>query len=353
MMDSVIDQRETGAITGTATPAPARILIRSSNWLGDAVMTVPAVAAIKRSNPGSHIAILTRSKLADFWRIVPEVDEVIEISPRDSVFAVARKIRSGFEMALLLPNSMRAALEVYLARIPRRVGSCGKSRSWLLNEIVPAGVKPGPPQHQFLRYLELARFVGATIDESICRVESAFSQTRGRALKDEAHSLKASVRIGLCAGAEYGPAKRWLPERFAEVVNTVSQRRACEWVLLGSTRDEMIGEQIAGQIEDKFSNLIGKTTLAELITTLSGCRLLVTNDTGTMHLASYLGVPTVAIFGSTEPALTGPLGKGHRVLRHHVVCSPCFLRKCPLDFRCMRSVEAGEVVEAVLRMLDE
>ena len=124
-------------------------------------------------------------------------------------------------------------------------------------------------------------------------------------------------------------------------------------MLLGSARDASVGEEIARQIEGNFSNLIGKTTLAELITTLSACRLLVTNDTGTMHLAAYLGVPTVSIFGSTEPALTGPLGTGHRVLRHHVGCSPCFLRNCPLDFRCMKSVEAGEVVEAVLRMLDE
>jgi lipopolysaccharide heptosyltransferase II len=160
------------------------------------------------------------------------------------------------------------------------------------------------------------------------------------------------MKIGLCPGAEYGPAKRWLPERFAEVVNSVSQRRDCEWMLFGTVRDVKVSGQIAGLLEGEFSNLTGKTTLAELIAALSECRLLLTNHTGTMHLAAFLGVPTVAIFGSTEPALTGPLGPGNRVLRHHVECSPCFLRNCPLDFRCMKAVGSDEVVEAVLRMLD-
>ncbi len=113
-----------------------------------------------------------------------------------------------------------------------------------------------------------------------------------------------------------------------------------------------VGEEITKQLEGNFTDLIGRTTLAELITALSGCHLLLTNDTGTMHLAAFLGVPTVSIFGSTEPLLTGPLGQGHRVLRYHVECSPCFLRECPIDFRCMKAVEIDEVVEAVLRMID-
>jgi heptosyltransferase II len=136
-------------------------------------------------------------------------------------------------------------------------------------------------------------------------------------------------------------------------VKTVSTRRACEWVAFGTEKDAAVGGEIAKQSGENFTNLIGKTTLAELIATLRECRLLLTNDTGTMHLAAFLGVPTVSIFGSTEPALTGPLGAGHRVLRHHVECSPCFLRECPLDFRCMKAIEPDEAVEAVLRMLEE
>ena len=338
-MDSVVEEKN------PAPAVPSRILIRSSNWLGDAVMTVPAVRAIRRSFPAAHIAVLTRAKLADFWKIVPEVNEVIAITPSKSVFGVAGKIRGRFDAALVLPNSVRTALEVWLARIPRRVGARGKKRSGLLTEIFDRDKTPRPPRHQMNDYLDLAEFFGAKIEAADRDTARAFPSLR---------TPHTALRIGLCPGAEYGAAKRWLPERFAEVVKTVSARRTCEWVLLGTEKDAAVGDEIAKQLDGKnFTNLIGKTTLAELIATLRDCRLLLTNDTGTMHLAAFLGVPTVSIFGSTEPALTGPLGAGHRVLRHHVACSPCFLRKCPIDFRCMTAIQPDEVVEAVLRMLED
>ena len=330
-------------------PLPARILIRSSNWLGDAVMTVPAVRAIKLTRPDAHVTVLTRAKLADFWKIVPEVDAVISCGEREGVFSVSRKIRSGFDMAVVFPNSVRSALEVWLARIPRRAGNPGKHRSWLLTSIFAGGLNAGPPRHQMLHYLDLAEFAGAKIDESMRRPESAL---RAGPRPAPAAGDSAKMKIGLCPGAEYGRAKRWLPERFAEAVNAVSKRRECEWMLFGTTRDARVGGEIAAKLEASFTNLIGKTTLAELIAALSECRLLLTNDTGTMHLAAFLGIPTVALFGSTEPALTGPLGPGNRVLRHHVECSPCFLRECPLDFRCMNAITTDEVVEAVLRILE-
>jgi lipopolysaccharide heptosyltransferase II len=159
------------------------------------------------------------------------------------------------------------------------------------------------------------------------------------------------LKIGLCPGAEYGPAKRWLPERFAEAAAKISAQSSAQWILFGTKNDAAVGEQIAGAIGDHCMNRIGKTTLDQLIDELRQCRLLLTNDTGTMHLAALLGVPVVAIFGSTEPRLTGPLGDGHIVLRHHVECSPCFLRKCPIDFRCMKAVSAQEIADAVLSIL--
>jgi lipopolysaccharide heptosyltransferase II len=161
----------------------------------------------------------------------------------------------------------------------------------------------------------------------------------------------APARIGLCPGAEYGPAKRWPAERFANVIQQVSAGRACEWCVVGVERDAPIAEEIARASGVEVRNLAGKTSVAELIALLKSCTLLLTNDTGTMHLAALLGVPVVAIFGSTEPALTGPLGEGHRVLRHHVECSPCFLRECPIDFRCMKAIEPAEVVAAIEGML--
>ncbi len=321
----------------TSQLKPFRILLRSTNWLGDAVMTVPAVRAIKRGRPDAHVSVLTQAKLVDFWKTVAEVDEVLAIGAGEGVFAVAKKIRRGnFDAAILFPNSLRSALEAWLARVPRRIGYAGHGRKYLLNQILHREEPPGPPRHQVHHYLDLAEFIGAKTAASF---EPSTFDPRPSTLK-----------IGLCPGAEYGPAKRWLPERFAEVAKTVSAKIACEWVLFGVEKDREIGEQISAALDGKCVNLIGKTSLAELIGKLRECRALLTNDTGTMHLAAHLGVPVVAIFGSTEPALTGPLGKNAQVIRHHVACSPCFLRECPLDFRCMKAVSVEEVVAVVLQM---
>src|SRR5437763_8816848 len=159
------------------------------------------------------------------------------------------------------------------------------------------------------------------------------------------------LKIGLCPGADYGPAKRWLPERFAEVAAKVSAQSSAQWILFGTKNDMAIGDQIATAIGDHCVNRIGRTTLDQLIDELRECRLILTNDTGTMHLAALLGVPVVAIFGSTEPRLTGPWGDGHIVLRHHVECSPCFLRECPIHFPCMMAVSTQEAADAVLSIL--
>ena len=159
------------------------------------------------------------------------------------------------------------------------------------------------------------------------------------------------TKIGLCPGAEYGPAKRWLPERFIETAQSVSQNQNVHWIIFGTANDAAVSETIAKALREKCTNRAGKTSIEELIAELRECRLLLTNDTGTMHLATLLGVPVVAVFGSTEPRLTGPLGNGNVVLRHQVECSPCFLRECPIDFRCMKAVTTDEVVSAVLSRL--
>ncbi len=166
------------------------------------------------------MTILTRSKLADFWKMVPEVDEVISCDQKESVFAVAKKIRTGFDLAVIFPNSIRSALEVYLAKIPRRTGTHGKYRRWLLTSIFTNRAKPGPPRHQMHHYLDLVEFAGAKVDENTRRIDRALHTTPRPAPVENAIPR---VKIGICPGAEYGRAKRWLPERFAEVINTVSK----------------------------------------------------------------------------------------------------------------------------------
>ena len=319
---------------------PFRLLIRSSNWLGDAVMSVPAVRAIKDGRPDVHVTIAAPDKIAAVWKLIPQVDAIIPL-PNDSLFSVVRllKQQGPFDAAILFPNSLRVALETWLSGIPRRVGYHGHSRSWLVDQIVREPRKPGPPQHHSLRFLRIARDCGAETS----KIElPPLNQTS---------NIKQQTLLGLCPGAEYGPAKRWLPDRFAEAAAKINAQSSAQWILFGTKNDVAIGEQIAAVIGDHCVNRIGQTTLDQLIDELRKCRLLLTNDTGTMHLAALLGVPVVAIFGSTEPRLTAPLGNGHTILRHHVECSPCFLRDCPIDFRCMKAISADEVAAAVQSML--
>jgi lipopolysaccharide heptosyltransferase II len=325
----------------TSNLKPFRILIRSSNWLGDAVMSVPAVRAIKNGRPDVHVTIAAPEKIAAMWKLVPEVDATIAL-PEGSLLPVVRllKQQTSFDVAILFPNSLRVALESWLSGIPRRVGYRGHWRSWFVNQIVREPRKPGPPEHHSVRFLRIALQCGAERP----RIEPPDPNQTSKAEHQ-------TLMIGLCPGAEYGPAKRWLPERFAEAAAKITAQSSAQWILLGTKKDAAIGEQIAAAIGDHCVNRIGQTTLEQLIDELRRCSLLLTNDTGTMHLAALVGVPVVAVFGSTEPRLTGPSGNGHIVLRHHVECSPCFLRECPIDFRCMKAVSADEVANAVLSML--
>jgi heptosyltransferase-2 len=315
---------------------PFRILIRSSNWLGDAVMSVPAIRAIRSGRPDAHVSIAVPEKLAALWKIVPEVDEVIAL-PSKSVVAAARlfRQRSPFDVEILFPNSARSALEAFLAGIPRRVGWWGHWRRWLINQSprqsIPRGIV-----HQTYKYLELASTLGAVIKPEFPSVNSIPAR-------------RESFKFGLCPGAEYGPAKQW--PHFAEVAQEIARRFPVQWILFGTDTDGAVGAKIAEALGDKCVNRIGQTTLEQLINELRGCDLLLTNDTGTMHLADLLRVPTVSIFGSTEPQRTAPLAQGHRIFRHHVECSPCFLRECPLDFRCMAAVTSAEVIAGIEQMI--
>jgi lipopolysaccharide heptosyltransferase II len=319
---------------------PFHLLVRSPNWLGDACMAFPAARALKAGRPDLKLTVIAPAKLRELWASLPEVDGIIAKESADSVFTVARRIREThrFDAAVLFTNSTRSTLEIWLSGIPRLAGYRGSLRSWMLGQIAPEPKCGRPPEHHAHRYLRLAGHTGAKSDDA------ALFDTSGAATADD-----GITRIGICAGAEYGPAKRWPLERFAEVVNTVGEKNpGIQWQLFGAPGEAAMGEKLSGMIRARHVNLVGKTNLTELIAKLRACRLLVTNDTGTMHLAAALGVPTVSIFGSTEPVLTGPLGAHHTVIRHQVPCSPCFKRECPFGhYDCMTGVTVERVVGVV------
>lgn len=313
---------------------PFRIVLRSPNWLGDAVMCLQAARAFKTSRPDVHLAVLAPEKLTGLWQAVPEVDEVIGFSKTDSVFSTAGKLRGRFDVAVLFTNSLKSALEVRLAGIPRRVGFAGHHRRWLLDQIVPPPKKKlRQPEHHADRYWRIAARCGAILPPPL---EPRWNPPKGETV------------FGLCPGAEYGPAKRWPVKRFREVIGQVNAHTSCRWVILGTAADSETAQELSAGFEN-ITDLTGKTTLEELMGVLGGLSALLTNDTGTMHLADFLGVPLVSIFGSTEPALTGPRSPSSTAIRHQVECSPCFLRDCPMDFRCMNEIPTSIVSEALMR----
>ncbi|WP_395738212.1 lipopolysaccharide heptosyltransferase II [Prosthecobacter sp.] len=323
---------------------PFELLIRSPNWLGDACMAFPMVRAIKRGRPDLKITILGPDKLEELWLSMPEVSRYIAKPAKEGLFAVARRIKATgvkFDAAVFCTNSTRSTLEVWLAGIPRRVGTRGSFRAKLLNQIIKPPKVKIDKEHHAHRYLRIAKGIGADIEQP--------------GLWDSgtppASTTDGTIRIAVCAGAEYGPAKRWPLERFATVINQISaQHPQFRWQLVGAPKEKEMGEKLSAMLPTApHENLVGKTRLSELITTLRGCQLLLTNDTGTMHLAAALGIPTVSIFGSTCPIETGPLGDRHTVIQHKIECSPCFDRECRFGhYNCMQLVTPEEVTKAVL-----
>ncbi|MCX6857542.1 MAG: lipopolysaccharide heptosyltransferase II [Verrucomicrobia bacterium] len=328
---------------------PFELLVRSPNWLGDACMAFPAVRAMKAGRPDLKLTIFGPEKLRDLWEAQPEVSLYIGKSDQEGVLAVARKIKASgihFDAGVLLTNSTRSTLELWLAGIPRLVGFKGSLRSKMLHQIIQEPKAQKEPLHHTLRYLHIAQSIGATLKKSP-------SAPLGSPVTASSADTK-SLRIGICAGAEYGQAKRWPLDRFAEVIRQVSlQHPEIEWVFFGAPGEAAMGTQLSALVGTiKHTNLVGKTKLAELIVQLRTCQLLVTNDTGTMHLACAENLPTVSIFGSTCPISTGPLGDHHTVIQHPVPCSPCFERECPFGhYDCMTKVTPEVVTAAVLKRL--
>lgn len=363
------------------------LLVRGVNWLGDAVMTTPAILRLRERFPGSRITLLCPEKLRDLWTSHPAVDAVLSFAPGEGVLAVSRRLRAaGADTAVVFPNSFRSTLEVWGAGVPRRVGSGRFPRTWLLTDRVAedpgivrmrkrteaevrrlvaapsvgdgSGNRTAYPtnSHQLHHYLRLAAHLGADPGPLAPRLQAAPEATRAMAARlAEAGALDRPL-VGLNAGAEYGPAKRWPLECFADAARSLAARTGARFVIFGGKADLPLAHDLAGRLGEGIPRTIlaGQTTLAELMAALSLCRVLVTNDTGPMHLAAALGVPVVAPFGSTSPELTGPGLPGdprHRLLLGQAACAPCFLRTCPVDFRCLRSITPEAVVAATLEAM--
>ena len=306
-------------------------------------MSLPALQAIRERFPHAHIAILAKPWVADVYRLESFVDEVI-LYEADARWRMGLALRKKhFDCAILLQNAFEAALIAWLAGIPARIGYNRDGRGFLLTHSVPVP-KPGEiPRHERFYYLELLRRAGLIDELPEC---DAIRLTR-----PPAHNGKRI--IGVSPGAAYGTAKQWLPDRFAEAAAALANERHASIALFGSQSERALCEQIAHQLcPQDVTNYAGQTTLREFIELAAGCEIFLTNDSGAMHIASALGIPTVTVFGATDDTTTGPTGPKARVVREKVECSPCLLRECPIDHRCMTRVTAQRVVDEALQLLD-
>jgi heptosyltransferase-2 len=315
--------------------------VRSPNWLGDAVMALPAVRNLKTMLEDDPLAVAAPEKLAALWQKCPFVDQVIALEKPRNLPATARQLRGGkFGSAVLLPNSLRSAAEAWQAGIPQRLGYARGGRGLLLTHTLPAPARNPARLHQRFYYLDLVTALGAPGDPSLPKLRKEPTTVSG----------SRGLVLAICPGAEYGPAKRWPVENFVVVARHFIATRKAKIILLGAPVDMPIAEEFTRQLPEA-ENRVGKTSLAEFMAALVSARLVLCNDSGAMHLASALGVPTLAVFGSTEPQLTGPMGPRSRVLRHHVPCSPCFLRECPIDFACMKGISPELAIVTAETML--
>jgi heptosyltransferase-2 len=374
-------------------------VVRGTNWLGDALMTTPALMRLREKFPDAHIVLLTPEKLDDLWTNHPAINETISFAPDENVFSVGRKLRAGnFDLALVLPNSPRSALETWLASIPQRIGYARPWRNWFLTNAVPAraevvkmqkrsvgeikkliaarqsgtGILPVVTQmetgrmpvprsnaHQIHEYLHLVGTLGANLEPMPPQLVVTPDEIEATKKKFGLNENERPI-FGLNPGAEYGPAKRWPVEKFIAATREIQHRTNCVWLVFGGKADAAsqraadilsAGRNFRQDAGSTFLNLAGKTSLRELMALLKVCRVLLTNDSGPMHVAAALGTPVVVPFGSTSPELTGPGLPGDpqlRVLKSDAPCSPCFRRECPIDFRCMSGISVERVVEAVL-----
>lgn len=333
-----------------------RILLRATNWVGDAVISLPALRAVRARFPKAHIAVLARPWVADLYARETFADEVIPHTARRGAGDWAGKWRLArllsarrFDAAILFQNAFEAALLAWLARIPRRIGYARDGRGFLLTQALPLPAPAALPPHQRFYYLEMLRRAGL-LDrlppDGPILLEAA-RQARQAGLRRFAALGIGRPVIGVSPGAAYGSAKQYLPERFAQAAALVAAEIGAEVAWFGSADDRAVCQRVAGA----GHNFAGKTTLGEFIELAAACRLYLTNDSGAMHVAGALGVPTVAVFGATDAAATGPCGPRVRVVSEPVHCAPCLLRQCPTDHRCMTRVPAARVAQAALELL--
>jgi len=336
-----------------------KILIRATNWVGDAILALPALRAVRKRFPDAGIAIVARPYVADIYRDQEICNQLIPYDPKGlhAGFLGRERLAAGlraqkFDVALLLQNAFDAAWLAWRANIPERIGYARDGRSLLLTKAVPVSRHGEIPAHEKFYYLELLRragwldslqdetFIGLHVPEERRRSADEFLCKSG--------ARQSAPRIAIGAGASYGSAKCWPPSRFAEVANRLQSEVDADVILFGTAAEANVSTAISAEMRQSPIDLTGKTAIADLPALLSQCHLFIGNDSGAMHVAAAVGLPVIAVFGPTDAFGTSPVTQRCSIVQQKPYCSPCFLRRCPTDHRCMTAITA-DMVEAAMR----
>jgi heptosyltransferase II len=339
-----------------------KILIRATNWVGDAIMAIPALQAIRSRWPDAELTVLARPWVADLYRGQGIADRLIVyenrgrhqgLLGRERLIAELR--REKFDAAVLLQNAFEAAWLAWRAGIPQRIGYARDARRWLLTSAIKPPERDEIPAHETYYYLELLRRAGwlqslPTVSRITLTVpESARDQAAQRLLA--AGARPGGLWLAFAPGAAYGSAKCWQPERYAALADELIAAHNADVILFGTPQESEMAARIEKNMQRRAINLVGATTIGELPALLAACRLFVGNDSGAMHVASAVGLPVVGIFGPTDPHGTSPVTPQFALVRQPVSCSPCFLRQCPIDHRCMTRIAVQDVFVAAESLL--
>jgi heptosyltransferase-2 len=332
-----------------------KILIRGTNWIGDAILTLPAVASIRATYPRAHIAVLAKPWVADIYKLFTDIDEVIVYENKYDhtvgVLLLAQKIKEKkFSAAILLQNAIEAAIIALTAGIPIRAGFDSDGRGIILTHRVHRNAEIRKV-HQITYYLEMVKALGCIDIDTELHLEDKINRNYAQSVLQKYVNDAKEFVIGIAPGAAYGPAKRWLPERYAAVADKIADIFNCRIILLGGESDREVADEVCKFAQTDLINLAGKTNLQEVVHLISQCRLFISNDSGLMHVAGALNIPTIAIFGSTNPATTSPMGKQSVIVRRVVPCSPCLKETCPSDFSCMKLISAEDVFQVAQNFL--
>ena len=343
-----------------------KILVRATNWVGDAVMAIPALRAVRSRWPQAEIVVLARAWVADLYAGQGIADRLIVYEHRGRHAGIIGRERlaaelrhENFDLALLQQNAFEAAWLSWRAGIPERIGYARDGRGWLLTRPIAVPAKGEIPAHETYYYLELLRRAGWLAElpnvETIVLEISRDAREQAKQKLIAAGARPNATWVAFAPGAAYGSAKCWAPERYAALADRLIAEHDADVILFGTPQESEMAARIVKNMQRQAVNLVGATKIGELPALLAVCRLFIGNDSGAMHVAGAVGLPVVGIFGSSDPEGTSPVTPHFSLVRHPVSCSPCFLRECPIEHPikhpCMELISAEQVFVAAESLL--